>query len=262
MCLLYFVLIIYLINKNKDSDYMIAFLVGLTFMTKQNIGVFLLLPMIYYSKNKWKSIIFFALPIFIISNYLLLNGAFYNFIDYCFLGLFDFQENNSKFDIVLLFCEIVFVTYIGFQMKKSKFQDKELFYILMFQSMTYPILDIEHFFVAVLPVLYVLSKKFKEKYILYPLYPLYCFLLLLCLNYYPCIWGNIHTKKDLIYLKAPSDLSDFSRKIYDYFEGNIQNVYSNSEYIYLTKLYFDIPVGKYDLLISGNLGKNKNERYV
>ena len=41
LCLFFLIVIIYLINQNKDNDYLISFLVGLCFITKQNIGLFL-----------------------------------------------------------------------------------------------------------------------------------------------------------------------------------------------------------------------------
>lgn len=63
LCLFFLILIIYLINQKKDCDYLIAFLIGLCFITKQNIGLCLLLPCLFYSKNKIKTILIFIIDL-------------------------------------------------------------------------------------------------------------------------------------------------------------------------------------------------------
>ena len=85
-----------------------GFILGLIFLSKQNIGVYVILAIsIYYFakslllkeitlKKSFTQLvikaIFCILPILVEIIYLYLNGALYNFIDYCFLGIGTFNE--------------------------------------------------------------------------------------------------------------------------------------------------------------------------
>ena len=71
LCLFFLILIVYLLYKQYDNDYLMAFIVGLCFITKQNVGIFLFVPMFIYSKKKMKSIICFLIPFLILSIYLI-----------------------------------------------------------------------------------------------------------------------------------------------------------------------------------------------
>ena len=141
-------LIIYLIYTKKDNDIVIAILVSLIFLTKQNIGIVMLIPCLYYSKNKIKSISAFLIPCLILVIYLVYNGTLFNFIDYCFLGLFDFNSDNNSYDFLVFIIWIFCCLYLLFLLIKCRFRDKICFYILCFQFMAYPIVDIRHFSVV------------------------------------------------------------------------------------------------------------------
>lgn len=85
-----------------------GFILGLIFLSKQNIGVYAIIAItIYYFlksillkeitfKQSFIQLvvkaIFCIIPILIEVIYLYLNGALYNFIDYCFLGIGTFNE--------------------------------------------------------------------------------------------------------------------------------------------------------------------------
>ena len=56
---LFSILILIDSSKIKNKDLIIGLLVGLTFLTKQTIGICLLIPCIFYSKHKIKSLIGF-----------------------------------------------------------------------------------------------------------------------------------------------------------------------------------------------------------
>ena len=87
--------------------------------------------MIYYSKRKVKSFITFIIPLLIFLLYLYMHDALYHFINYCFLGLFDFGTNNAVY--IFLIFEIPIIIYLVVKLLKSRFLDKKIFYILMFQ---------------------------------------------------------------------------------------------------------------------------------
>ena len=68
--LFWLMLILFLIDKKLDNDYLIGFIVGLSFLTKQNIGFMLLIPALFYSKKRLKTIICFVIPFLILVIYL------------------------------------------------------------------------------------------------------------------------------------------------------------------------------------------------
>ena len=95
MCLL-FLYILIMLEKQKSNDYLIGIILGLTFMTKQNVGIYLCIPTIFTKdiKRILKRIIGFMIPNILIFTYLIYNKAVYEFINYCFLGLSNFGEKN------------------------------------------------------------------------------------------------------------------------------------------------------------------------
>ena len=260
MCLFFIFMILYCIHKEKYNDLFIAFIVGLVFITKQNIGVLLFIPMILYSKHKIKSIIIFTLPFLFLCIYFLYHQALYDFFDYAFFGLFDFS-GNRYFNYSLLFITICCVIYLLFPVFKSRIQDKEALYILFFQFLIYPICDIHHFSPCFVLFLYYFLKKCKSKKIDIAICSLVC---MYTVYAFCCVFMPIHisTKKDFLYLKSPFGLSNYMEEIYEKFDGDIENVYFDSDTSYLLKLYYDIPASKFDLFFDGNLGYFSKEKNI
>lgn len=252
--LFWLMLILFLIATKKDNDYLIAFIIGLLFITKQNIGVVVLLPYLYYSKHKLKGVICFLIPLVLVSIYLLLNNAFYEFIDYCFLGLFDFSGNN--YHDVFLYIELLIVFYLIIKLVKSKFRDKELFYILVFQIIMYPLADCYHFFVAFFPVSYYVVKRIERNFVLIILASFIWFFngaLFLTVDV------NIHIEDDVLFLKNSGDLSSLMEYFNKYLSDD-EYYYFTGYYGYLYKLYYNIPISKYDLWNAGNHGYKGYEK--
>lgn len=258
LCTFLFFLILFLYSREKDYDLWIAFLVGLLFVTKQHVGFVCFFPMMFYSRGKVKSFFAFLSPFLFFSLYLLLRGAFLPFIDYSFFGLFDFGESNTNLNYFFVILEGLVVFYLCYRLWKSKFQDKEAFYILMFQIMTVPIFDQGHFFVAFFPFFYYFLKE-QTKFLLYGTSSFFVFFFCIC--YYALVFGHVHMEKDLLFLKAPDEVVSYLREVYDYFDGDLSHVYANSEFSYLLKLYYQEPIGPYDLLMNGNMGTQKEEMF-
>lgn len=253
LALFFCVLIIFLIFEKKDNDLLIAFIVGLCFITKQNIGVLLFIPCFIYSKKKIKSVCCFMLPFFILSIYLIYNDAFYQFIDYCFLGLFDFREKNLYVDKLFVLLFIINIIYLVYKLWRSNFKDKELFYILSFQLVMYPIFDHRHYLCALFLVIYVLLKSINKKRLLLMIgvfvYFLY-FELFFVVDY-----DISFEKKDIDYLKNNGELEVLAYEIMNYV-GDNENFFFTDYYGYYVKMYYDIEISQYDLLVSGNVGYN------
>lgn len=252
MSLLWLFIILLMIYKKCYNDFILGIIVGLSFITKQNIGICLFIPYIFYSKNKFKSIIYFIIPFSILSIYLIYNNAFYNFIDYCFLGLFDFGGKNSIFTI-FTFLEIILLIYLLYVLVRSKFRDREVFYILMFQIMVYPIFNFFHFIMGIIPILYWFLKDKNNKYINIILIVLaWSIYFLIVYSIYSCC--NIEMRKNMLYLRNyNSSEIETLYNVYDYIK-DYDYYFFTSEYGYYIKLYFGADIDEFDLVISGNLG--------
>jgi len=255
--LFWLMLILYLIAKKKDNDFLVAFILGLLFITKQNIGIALLVPYLYYSKNKIKGAIVFCIPFIILSIYLIYNSAFYEFVDYCFLGLFDFGKGNHYFELFVII-ELFVLCYLVFKFIKSKFDDKEVVYILMFQLIMYPLSDSYHFFVSFFPVMYYIVKSMNNTLFLRLLF----FIIFVFSVYlFDSVSHTVYKEDDILFLKNCGDLPDLMEEFHDYLDG-VEYYYFTGYYGYLYKLYYNIPITKYDLWNEGNQGYNGIEKRI
>lgn len=261
LCMTILFIVLYLISNKKDNDYIIAYLIGLIFITKQNIGILLFIPMIYYSKQKIKTIELFMIPFIVLSIFFLINHSFIQFIDYTILGLFTFTS-NKQIEPIFLILQIIISIYLLHYLIKSKWQDKEAFYILSFQLISYPIGDLLHYIPAFIAFLYYFMNKNNNKIATGVFYSL--LLLYFSTGYFKYIIPiQINTKKDLLYLKSPSTLINYIDELYQHFDKDLTNIYFADEYSYLLKLYYHYPINEIDLSNDGNWGyitKQKNEK--
>ena len=268
-CMFLLFVIIYLFDHHEKVSYdIISFLAGLILISKQSIGLFMLIPVLVYSKNKLKSLVVYLFPIICLSIYLFIQGAFFDFINYCFLGMIDFNENNKLFTIYFVI-EVFCCLYLVYKIFKSKFKDKKYLFILMFQVNAYPIFDISHFIIPFIPVLYCILKDFDFNQL--RLY--YRFLILVLFLSFPTIYVLksffcydyvvSFDASNYLFLRNKGDANNVLQK-----ESEIvEKYYYQYDYAFLLtrnsyaiKLYCDIPIGQYDLLLNGNMGYHGSER--
>ena len=262
LSILYVFLLIYL-EKNNKSDYLIGFIISLAFLTKSSIGLFLALPTLYYIKKPkkiLKRLIPFIITNLIVIGYLYLNNALYDYINYTFLGLLDFQNGNGNFNIITILI-ILIVIYLIREYLKTK--NKELLYILAFQIMAYPLFNISHALIAFTPVIYYLLKKYQKlNEIIIKNAPLFILIpiISLIINYYICqpTYDNNLFKYRYLQKEYRNDIEALE----NYFHGNYDNVYFFMMEAYLYKLTLDIPINEYDLTLKGNLGYNGEEEMI
>ena len=270
-CILLMVIILNCINSNyKNKDILISLLVSFIFLTKQSIGLCLVIPLIYYSKNKLKDIIIFLIPICIFLIYLIYNDALYNFIDYCFLGLFNFKEDNSCFAFLVL--EIPLCLFLLYNLIKSTFGDGLCFYTLMFQVVSYPLMDDYHFMIGFIMFLYYIFLKYeiKDKFIKYFIVLSCSYMIFSVFIPSNTTFGNFNNFKyysnSFLYGRLVSGISQKNLDtLSDYLlnkDKEYDNVYILSEYAYIVKLYSDLSINKYDLINDGNMGYNGSDRYI
>ena len=266
---LYFllVLIIYL-EKEKRSDYLIGFLLGLCVLTKHSVGLCLLLPSLYYIKDLKKvgrRFLGFIVPLFVFIIYLIITKSMIPFIDLCILGLFDFASENGKaFNIYFL----LFIIMIGITMYFIVKDRKNLvnYYVLAFYSIMIPLFDIYHFMVAFLAFLILILSKVKKDIIKPGLFGisiiLFATVLLMDSRFkskiiYP---NNI---KHFEYRFIDYDSILFTNKVNDYIKKNSDRefVFLNSNGYYF-RLINDMKISYIDLINAGNFGYNGSDKLL
>lgn len=258
LCLFWLFFMLYLIYLKKDDDLIMGILVSMLFLTKQNVGICLFFVYVILSKNKFKSIGMFLIPILMMVIYLILNDSFVSFFNYCFLGMFDFAEKNDHFiDKIFVFLEGMVVIYLIFKIIRSNFKDKSLYYILAFQVMVYPIIDVFHFLICFVPVLFLLVRDIK---ISFRLNMILCILFLFSFASIPKI-SEINRERNFLYLRSNIDLS-LIEMVYSKYEKESTYHFFCFTNAYLFKLYIHVPITKYDFMANGNMGYHGSERYI
>lgn len=255
LSLFWLFIIIYLCNY-KNNDNLIGLIISLLFLTKQTVGLCLFIPYFLYSKNKIKSLCMFFIPIFLFFIYLIYNNALFNFVDYCFLGMFDFGSKNTLISI-WSFIELGILLVLLIMLFKCKFKNKELVYILFFQIMAFPIFDFYHFFVAFIPIVYLMVKNLKARPVILGLVSFLVF----CLS---CDFNNFRVNYiEDNYLKYRAKDEDFDVTV------DLVNKYRDNDKLFLflrnayaVKLLINEPINKYDLINDGNMGYDGANRYI
>lgn len=270
--LLLFLYLIYL-EKNEKSDYLIGFIVGCLILTKQSVGVFLLLPcLLYYLKNKKKFIsrlIGCIIPCSIFLIYLLITKSFMSFLDLCLFGLFDFAGNNSitsKF-YLFVFILICLVTII-FIVKEPK--NIYNYYALMFYSISIPLFDAYHvgFQILVFVLLCFINLNFLKRL---PIYSFTIFLVVYACLFVSYSYGNISSFKKMYpnninhfeYRYLGSKQVDFTNEVSNYIKKNKDYKYmfldSNGYYF---RIINDESASYLDLINMGNWGYNGSDKLI
>ena len=251
------IILILVINdsNNKYKDLLIGLIIGSIIMTKQNIGIFLIVPYLIISKNKIKSLLYISIPVIISFIYLLITNSFIQYINYCFIGVTSFTS-NIQMNILPIIILIIIITYLIYKYIKTK--DKNIFYVLTTTSLLFPIFDNNHLFTLLLVLAYyiLLNEKktlgiiFKEICILLFIYNIINLIL---------IKDNVYISKGNLYSIKIS--KEYNIKIKEY----SKYIYSNNKLFIFTneatliKLYSNLPITKYDLLNTGNIGTYEDE---
>lgn len=163
---LFGMLIKFKFSKNKLYDYIQGIVIFLVFLSKQNIGIYyacalFLYEFIYrenfrqYCIKTLKKVVVFSLLILLFLMKLNIEGNLYNFFNYTFGGILEFEKNNKGIAVSLdllfyCFAAIICVIAVHINDKKECFNIfKEnidfLLYIAVFMSfMCYPIFNDGH----------------------------------------------------------------------------------------------------------------------
>ena len=261
---LLFILII-ILDKEKNNDIVIPIIISLMFLTKQTLGI-LIIPSIIYSKNKKKTILIYIISCLLLLIYLIINNNLYNFIDYCFLGMLDFTSNNkTKFNIFMC-AEIILCIYMIVILVKSNLKDKTIFYILLFQIISFPITDGSHFVITLIPLVYYIYNKYTNKNITYIFTVMLVFYVVVFnINLYSTDQGDIYLNKNsFLYGKTLNFYTiDYFENIKEYTKiYNKHRLFLLDTRAYMGKLEYNMRIDKYDLINNGNMGYKGSSKYL
>ena len=248
------------------NDYISALLISGLFFSKQTLGI-LIIPSLIYAKRKGKVFLIYCALILSFLVYLLLHNSFIGFIDYCFLGMFHFASDNSQLT-VFLFIEIVVIGILLMLLIKTK--KREYFYILCFQVITLPIVDYVHFWVAFIPVVYLLMNYFKKSFVsnifLIGFSVAYFVIFTCSILFSKSVYHYVGRYPDYTFMKGRVSYIATSYYIHDMKEQ--MNKYSDYEpyvlgsFSYLVKLNLNMKINHYDIINNGNMGYEGEKRYV
>ena len=263
---LFSILLLYIIlylEDNKNNDFLIGIFIGLTFLTKQNIGIMFILPSILTKKFKQikNRTIGFIIPNIIFFLYLIITDSLLSFIDYAFLVLSSFAENNILFSMWGTLT-IIAIIYLIYQYVITK--DIKVLYLLFFQIIAYPIFDTYHVLIPFIPVLgYFLSKLNLVVKVTQVAFIIFIGIVF-AYNINNILNGNNRFPNDTNVCKMrildDNTISNI-KEVSNYLKEN-KDVYIINDKAYVYKLESDIPINKFDLLNDGNLGKDGDIRLI
>ena len=143
-------LLILILCERKDvNPLIIGILLGLSFFTKQNIGiVFILVDLIYSFRKKTflKKLVGIFIVFLIFFAYFILTNSLYDFFDQCFFGLVNFEkENNYHRGIYFYLTLIIFGVSIVYVIKNKSL---ERFLLLAYMFIALPLYDCAHFLLS------------------------------------------------------------------------------------------------------------------
>lgn len=269
--LLLLLIIIYLERFNNNKDYLIGFIIGLSILTKQTLGIFFIIPtFIYYKdiKKIIKRLIGLIIPITLFLMYLIHNNILNDFIDKCILGLFNFGESNfiltfETVTIILISLLFLLIIYL----KRKKLDKLLILYALIFYLDIIPLFSLQHFTLVIIPIIYIFIDKKEFKYqkniniIIITILLMVSLLKILDLNKNTYNYPNKVNNFEYNFISK-----SFEKYIKEY--GNLLNKYKNKKYeILSTESYFykiinNLKINKYDMPLKGNLGYNGRKELI
>lgn len=256
MLLLY---ILITLEEKNSNNYLIGIILGLTFLTKQTIGIFLFIPSLFTKDIKIivKRIIGFIIPNIFLLIYLIYHNIIFEFIDYTFLGISNFAEKNINHYwscLIILLIEIIYLIY-----KYIKTKDIKIIYLLSFQIISFPIVDPYHIMIPLIPTItYFLKNLNLNKKIISITFIIFI-TTILTYNIYLLTTNEYAYPNDTTvykYRKINDNVVKEINIIKDYILNQEQKIFIIDMYAYLLKLETFTEINKFDLLNDGNLGKN------
>lgn len=265
-CILLLYILMYLENK-KSNDYLIGIFLGLTFITKQNIGIYLCIPTLFTKdiKKMIKRAIGFTIPILLLLVYLLINNNLYEFIDYAFLGVSSFAQKNTMISTTNIIVISITSLYLIYQYIKTK--DITIIYLLSFQLLVFPLVETYHFMIALIPIIGYIVNKIKiyvKRIFIYIGFAAFLVIIftgnIVKINKGEYTLPNTTTVYKYRRLNKYEDIA--IKDVINYMKNYEGKLYIISKSAYTFKLEGNMPINKYDLLNNGNLGSGGHKKII
>ena len=263
------IILIYLekIKDNKKyTDYVIGVILGCLILTKQTVGICVLIGSLLCASDKnkiRKRILGCSIPIIIFIIYLLTTNSYRQFLDLCVFGLLDFSENSQGFNgyTVVTILLLLFNLYV---IVKEK--NKIAYYPLFFASITIPICDLFHLSAYLIVLSNIIVPKIKKDYINYKMF----FVFLLVIDSILMFSENYSGKKSVYpndlnnfnYRYISRDNYDFTKKILKWMDKRDKEIVLLDANAYYFKLIQDKKIGYIDLINQGNWGYNGSKKLI
>lgn len=261
-----FFILLSLQEDDEKNFYLEPIIISLMILTKHTLGI-LVIPSIIYSKKKLKTFLVYVVSFLILLLYLLINNNLFEFIDYCILGMFSFTNDNGSSINFLFVVELIIIITLTYKLIKNK--RKDYFYILMYQIVTFPIVNYIHFMISFIPVVYLIILENKDKFYFKWFSGVTAVSFFLCFTF--------------MFLKDGEELGLHSYEVNNFMEGRIveggtenyievidkyinryedYQPYIFSNLAYKTKLNLNLQINKFDLINNGNMGYKGGKGYI
>ena len=266
----FLIILIYYLETKKSNEYLIGILIGLLLLTKQSVGFFVLLPSIYYIKDKkkvLKRIIGFIIPCLLFLVYLLITNSLNEFLDLCLFGLFDFGTKNKSRNIIgyIIFI-LVFIFNIYLIIKDKK--NIGYYYSLAFLSMAIPLFDYAHTIVPILLILIVYFMNHNIKDVINYKISFYIITVLIFIisfyryNYnHKIIYPNNINRFEYRFIR--DDSIKLTNEVIKYINDNKdENIIFLNTSAYYFRLITNKEISYIDLTNNGNFGYNGSKKMI
>ncbi len=270
LLLLLFVILIYCEENNK-SDYLIGFILALAILTKQSVGICLLLPSLYYYKKKdklFKRFIGFIIPILVFLLYILFTNSFKQFLDLCFFGLFDFADQNGRAFNIFYLITLIMVLGTVYYIKKNP-KNLKSYYALMFYSIILPMFDMYHVQIAFVVFLLLILLNYHKEIKINPM--IITITSVIGISLITMLDGRYFTN-EVIY---PNDINHFeyrfihkenlklTKEINQFIKKNNDKKIVFLDYnAYYVRIINDMPISYLDLINEGNWGYQGSRKLI
>ena len=252
-------------SKFKSKNILIGVLVALAILTKQSIGLFYFIPMIYIgikTKSLSKRLLGFIIPIIITFGYLLLTHSLLEFIDLCFLGLLDFTGNSRSISIISIILYVIMLI-VSIKIISMNKKDVTNYYILGAYTIFIPIFDIMHLLYVVFLFGLLIVNNYKITGINIKQLSFVCLSLFLIVNGANVALNFSEYPNKLNHLKYKYINKDILEEIYyvnEYAKDNDLIIYDDTSYLYT--IINNKKSNYLNLLNHGNHGYRGSEKLI
>lgn len=273
---IFFLIFIIHLEKNKSHyDFLIGFIIGLAILSKHTVGLFFIIPSIIFYYNDYKRLLLrflgIMIPCIIFFFYLIFSKTLNDFINLCFLGIFDFGSSNSHFSI-FLFLSIIVVLIILILIYKDR-KNITNYYIFFTCLFVVPIFDLFHFTLFFFCFILLLAQYINNKHVeILWIFINFMYLFLFCI---PVISHKMVRVNSFNHLNYMSFDENFSKRLISDFK--YIDLYDDPILLSYDAVYYEVSHDKafdnYSIFNNGNYGydginkmidniKNEHGRYV